>query len=109
MSWPSKAPRRFGWSLLPAGEIQSVVQIALNEIPDVFRSAVILRDLEGLSGNVLYYHGDYGAALKEYNKVLDVDPNYWLAYGSLALTLRTREDVPACLHGVAESDGHIST
>jgi hypothetical protein len=26
-----------------------VVQSALNEIPDVFRSAVILRDLEGLS------------------------------------------------------------
>jgi RNA polymerase sigma-70 factor (ECF subfamily) len=30
-------------------EIQSLVQSALNEIPDVFRSAVILRDLEGLS------------------------------------------------------------
>lgn len=30
-------------------EIQSVVQDALNQIPDVFRSSVILRDLEGLS------------------------------------------------------------
>jgi RNA polymerase sigma-70 factor, ECF subfamily len=30
-------------------EIQSVVQSALNQIPDVFRSSVILRDLEGLS------------------------------------------------------------
>src|SRR5258707_10067547 len=34
---------------LASREIQSVVQRALNEIPDVFRSAVILRDLEGLS------------------------------------------------------------
>src|SRR6201984_2780872 len=34
---------------LASREIQSVVQTALNEIPDVFRSAVILRDLEGLS------------------------------------------------------------
>ena len=32
-----------------AHEIQSAVQIALQEIPEVFRSAVILRDLEGLS------------------------------------------------------------
>lgn len=30
-------------------EIQSVVQSALNQLPDVFRSSVILRDLEGLS------------------------------------------------------------
>jgi RNA polymerase sigma-70 factor, ECF subfamily len=34
---------------LASREIQSVVQDALNQIPDVFRSAVILRDLEGLS------------------------------------------------------------
>jgi RNA polymerase sigma-70 factor (ECF subfamily) len=34
---------------LASREIQSVVQSALNEIPDVFRGAVILRDLEGLS------------------------------------------------------------
>jgi RNA polymerase sigma-70 factor, ECF subfamily len=34
---------------LASREIQSVVQGALNEVPDVFRSAVILRDLEGLS------------------------------------------------------------
>ena len=34
---------------LVSREIQSVVQGALNQIPDVFRSAVILRDLEGLS------------------------------------------------------------
>src|SRR4029077_16170572 len=34
---------------LASREIQSIVQSALNEIPDVFRSAVILRDLEGLS------------------------------------------------------------
>src|SRR6266403_864135 len=34
---------------LASREIQSVVQSALNEIPYVFRSAVILRDLEGLS------------------------------------------------------------
>jgi len=34
---------------LASREIQLVVQSALNEIPDVFRSAVILRDLEGLS------------------------------------------------------------
>jgi RNA polymerase sigma-70 factor, ECF subfamily len=34
---------------LASREIQSVVQNALSEIPDVFRSAVILRDLEGLS------------------------------------------------------------
>jgi RNA polymerase sigma-70 factor (ECF subfamily) len=32
-----------------AHEIQSAVQSALQEIPEVFRSAVILRDLEGLS------------------------------------------------------------
>jgi RNA polymerase sigma-70 factor (ECF subfamily) len=30
-------------------EIQAVVQQALSQVPDVFRSAVILRDLEGLS------------------------------------------------------------
>jgi len=30
-------------------EIQSAVQVALAQVPDVFRSAVILRDLEGLS------------------------------------------------------------
>ena len=34
---------------LASREIQAVVQDALNEIPEVFRSAVILRDLEGLS------------------------------------------------------------
>ena len=34
---------------LASREIQSVVQDALNQIPDVFRSSVILRDLEGLS------------------------------------------------------------
>ncbi len=34
---------------LAAREIQAVVQGALSQIPDVFRSAVILRDLEGLS------------------------------------------------------------
>src|SRR5262249_411312 len=34
---------------LASREIQSVVQSALAQIPDVFRSAVILRDLEGLS------------------------------------------------------------
>ena len=34
---------------LASREIQNVVQGALNQIPDVFRSAVILRDLEGLS------------------------------------------------------------
>jgi RNA polymerase sigma-70 factor (ECF subfamily) len=34
---------------LASREIQSVVQDALSQIPDVFRSAVILRDLEGLS------------------------------------------------------------
>ncbi len=34
---------------LASREIQTVVQSALNEIPEVFRSAVILRDLEGLS------------------------------------------------------------
>jgi len=34
---------------LASREIQTVVQGALDEIPDVFRSAVILRDLEGLS------------------------------------------------------------
>src|SRR5205823_9369584 len=32
-----------------AHEIQAVVQDALQHVPDVFRSAVILRDLEGLS------------------------------------------------------------
>ena len=32
-----------------AHEIQAAVQTALQQIPDVFRSAVILRDLEGLS------------------------------------------------------------
>ena len=34
---------------LASREIQAVVQGALRQIPDVFRSAVILRDLEGLS------------------------------------------------------------
>lgn len=34
---------------LASREIQTVVQGALSQIPDVFRSAVILRDLEGLS------------------------------------------------------------
>jgi RNA polymerase sigma-70 factor, ECF subfamily len=34
---------------LAAQEIQVVVQSALQQVPDVFRSAVILRDLEGLS------------------------------------------------------------
>lgn len=34
---------------LAAREVQQVVQGALQNIPDVFRSAVILRDLEGLS------------------------------------------------------------
>jgi RNA polymerase sigma-70 factor, ECF subfamily len=34
---------------LASREIQAVVQGALSQIPDVFRSAVILRDLEGLS------------------------------------------------------------
>ena len=34
---------------LASREIQAVVQNALGQIPDVFRSAVILRDLEGLS------------------------------------------------------------
>jgi RNA polymerase sigma-70 factor (ECF subfamily) len=34
---------------LASQEIQSFVRSALGEIPDVFRSAVILRDLEGLS------------------------------------------------------------
>jgi RNA polymerase sigma-70 factor (ECF subfamily) len=34
---------------LAAQEIQVAVQGALQEVPDVFRSAVILRDLEGLS------------------------------------------------------------
>ena len=34
---------------LAAQEIQSVVQGALQQVPDVFRGAVILRDLEGLS------------------------------------------------------------
>src|SRR5271154_5076275 len=34
---------------LAAHEIQDAVQGALQQIPDVFRSAVILRDLEGLS------------------------------------------------------------
>src|SRR3989454_10273404 len=34
---------------LASREIQSVVQDALGQIPDVFRGAVILRDLEGLS------------------------------------------------------------
>jgi RNA polymerase sigma-70 factor (ECF subfamily) len=34
---------------LAAHEIQDVVQGALQQVPDVFRSAVILRDLEGLS------------------------------------------------------------
>jgi RNA polymerase sigma-70 factor, ECF subfamily len=34
---------------LASREIQSVVQDALGRIPEVFRSAVILRDLEGLS------------------------------------------------------------
>jgi RNA polymerase sigma-70 factor (ECF subfamily) len=34
---------------LAAHEIQAAVQMALQEVPEVFRSAVILRDLEGLS------------------------------------------------------------
>jgi RNA polymerase sigma-70 factor (ECF subfamily) len=34
---------------LAAHEIQAAVQHALAQVPDVFRSAVILRDLEGLS------------------------------------------------------------
>jgi RNA polymerase sigma-70 factor (ECF subfamily) len=34
---------------MAAGEIQAVVHKALGEVPKVFRSAVILRDLEGLS------------------------------------------------------------
>jgi len=34
---------------LASREIQAVVQQALSDVPDVFRSAVILRDLEGLS------------------------------------------------------------
>src|SRR5258708_9913960 len=34
---------------LASREIQTIVQNALNHIPGVFRSAVILRDLEGLS------------------------------------------------------------
>jgi RNA polymerase sigma-70 factor, ECF subfamily len=37
------------FDLLAAHEIQTVVRHALQEIPEVFRSAVILRDLEGLS------------------------------------------------------------
>src|SRR5258708_32143667 len=34
---------------LAAHEIQVAVQGALQQVPDVFRSAVILRDIEGLS------------------------------------------------------------
>src|SRR5271168_4920738 len=34
---------------LASREIQHAVQLALHQVPDVFRSAVILRDLEGLS------------------------------------------------------------
>jgi RNA polymerase sigma-70 factor (ECF subfamily) len=37
------------FDLLAASEIQNAVQGALQQVPDVFRSAVILRDLEGLS------------------------------------------------------------
>jgi RNA polymerase sigma-70 factor, ECF subfamily len=37
------------FELFAAHEIQAAVQSALQEIPEVFRSAVILRDLEGLS------------------------------------------------------------
>jgi RNA polymerase sigma-70 factor (ECF subfamily) len=37
------------FDLLAAHEIQVAVQGALQQVPDVFRSAVILRDLEGLS------------------------------------------------------------
>jgi RNA polymerase sigma-70 factor, ECF subfamily len=37
------------FDLMAAQEIQEVVQNALQQIPEVFRSAVILRDLEGLS------------------------------------------------------------
>jgi RNA polymerase sigma-70 factor, ECF subfamily len=37
------------FDLLAAHEIQSAVRQSLQQIPDVFRSAVILRDLEGLS------------------------------------------------------------
>jgi RNA polymerase sigma-70 factor (ECF subfamily) len=37
------------FELLASHEIQAAVQGALREVPEVFRSAVILRDLEGLS------------------------------------------------------------
>ena len=37
------------FDLLASQEIQAVVQGALQQVPEVFRSAVILRDLEGLS------------------------------------------------------------
>jgi RNA polymerase sigma-70 factor, ECF subfamily len=37
------------FDLLAAHEIQDAVQGALQQVPEVFRSAVILRDLEGLS------------------------------------------------------------
>lgn len=37
------------FDLLAASEIQSAVQSALQQVPEVFRGAVILRDLEGLS------------------------------------------------------------
>jgi RNA polymerase sigma-70 factor, ECF subfamily len=37
------------FDLLAAHEIQAAVQGALQQVPEVFRSAVILRDLEGLS------------------------------------------------------------
>jgi RNA polymerase sigma-70 factor, ECF subfamily len=37
------------FDLLAASEIQNAVQHALQQVPDVFRGAVILRDLEGLS------------------------------------------------------------
>jgi RNA polymerase sigma-70 factor (ECF subfamily) len=37
------------FELLAAHEIQAAVQGALRQVPEVFRSAVILRDLEGLS------------------------------------------------------------
>jgi RNA polymerase sigma-70 factor, ECF subfamily len=37
------------FELLAANEIQAAVQGALRQVPEVFRSAVILRDLEGLS------------------------------------------------------------
>jgi RNA polymerase sigma-70 factor (ECF subfamily) len=37
------------FQLLAAQEVQAIVQRALAEVPEIFRSAVVLRDLEGLS------------------------------------------------------------